>query len=236
MAAACLADVFPEFHRIGFMLRDRAAASVEDSIRSSCVDTSSLLTLIMLGLSASWHDANNLGRKEFDYARNVIDMINKGKIPGFDNSNRNMQFFQEAMIYWEMLMSHVVDIETPLFSAQGALAPKYLPNSLEPKISHPWTGVASEVHLIVSKTGCLVRQERGHMRNRPFFVDWAELEASEKALDTARHLVDQLENLKLPDPESIMDTEDAQTPSRHLTSVAESYRLVGLLQLYRKDH
>ncbi|EXJ93625.1 hypothetical protein A1O1_02017 [Capronia coronata CBS 617.96] len=239
MAAACLTDVFPNLHAVGAQMRDKAASCVEADIRDSKVDTGSLLTLIMLGLSASWHQANDLGQKEFDHARTIMHAIQMGQIPSIleNNSKRNLQFFQEAMIYWEMLLSYVSDITMPLPlpESQGPALPDKAKASqaVEPSFPHPWTGVAREAQAIVFEVGRLVRQERQRIRNRPFFTSLSDIATSRKALETAASLARRLQNLQFPTEESVISPGDAQTPVIHLLTIAEAYRRTGLLQLYR---
>ncbi|EXJ91619.1 hypothetical protein A1O3_00169 [Capronia epimyces CBS 606.96] len=239
MAAACLTDVFPNLHAVGAQMRDKAAACIEADIRESKVDAGSLLTLIMLGLSASWHRANDLGQKEFEYARTIMQAIQMGEIPSVleNNNTRNLQFFQEAMIYWEMLLSYVSDITMPLPPSQyqGPALPDTVKPSqaLEPSFPHPWTGVAREAQAMVFEVGRLVRQERHRIRNRPFFTSLSDIDTSRKALDTAAALACRLRNLKFPAEEAVVSPGDAQTPVTHLLTIAEVYRLTGLLQLYR---
>lgn len=239
MAAACLTDVFPNLHAVGAQMRDKAAACVEADIQESKVDTGSLLTLIMLGLSASWHRANDLGQKEFEYARTIMHAIQMGRFPSIleNNSGRNLQFFQEAMIYWEMLLSYVSDVTLPLPppEIQGPALPDKSRSSqaLEPSYPHPFTGVARDAQTLVFEVGRLVRQERLRIRNRPCFTSMSDIAESRRALDSATALASRLRSLHLPTVEAVISPGDAQTPVAHLLTIAEVYRLTGLLQLYR---
>ncbi|RVX73566.1 hypothetical protein B0A52_02454 [Exophiala mesophila] len=241
MAAACLSDVFPKLHATGALMRDRAAACVEADIRDSKIDTGTLLTLIMLGLSASWHRAGDLGQEEFKHAHTILAEIKSGKNASIlEHSNtRNLQFFQEAMIYWEMLLSYVSDVSTeppPSTDPVHGPAPPSRTESndpSEPNFPHPWTGVAREVQTLVFEVGRLVRRERHRIRNRPYFTSLADINNGRKAVETAQALADRLWNLILPTEETVISPGDAQTPVQHLLTIAEAYRLAGLLQLYR---
>ncbi|ETI21499.1 hypothetical protein G647_07846 [Cladophialophora carrionii CBS 160.54] len=222
MAAAFLTDVCPTLRSTGFRMREKAAACVEADMRLSKVDTGTFLVLIMLGLSASWHQPNDLGRKEFEKASIA--------------NGRNLQFFHEAMIYWEMLMSYVSDIAMPpsqSLSLQTMRSEQDYSDIGQPSFPHPWTGVAREAQSIVFEIGRLVRRERLRMRNPPFFTSVADLDTGQKAFNTAVILAYRLLNLKLPTEATIVNPGDAQTPVRHLLTIAEAYRLAGLLQLYR---
>ncbi|OCT45191.1 C6 zinc finger domain protein [Cladophialophora carrionii] len=238
MAAACLTDVCPTLRSTGFRMREKAAACVEADMRLSKVDTGTFLVLIMLGLSASWHQPNDLGRKEFEKACTIVDAIHAGGIPKIqeDSNGRNLQFFHEAMIYWEMLMSYVSDITMPpsqSLSLQTMQSEQDYSDIGQPSFPHPWTGVAREAQSIVFEIGRLVRRERLRLRNPPFFTSVADLDTGQKAFNTAVILAYRLLNLKLPTEATIVNPGDAQTPVRHLLTIGEAYRLAGLLQLYR---
>lgn len=236
MAAACLSDVVPSLHAVGYRLRHAAMTCVEADIRDCKVETDSLLTLIMLGLSASWHDANDLGHDQFKHARTLMGALTMGQPPAFleANNKRNLRFFQEAMIYWEMLLSYVSDVSTALPLTQGPEPPSDEHNDLpQPSFPHPWTGVGREAQVLVFEVGRLVRKERLRIRNRPIFTSLADVDESYKVIQQAQGLARRLQQLQLPTEQGIVSPGDAQTPVEHLLTVAELYRLTGLLQLYR---
>ncbi|KAI1612638.1 fungal-specific transcription factor domain-containing protein [Exophiala viscosa] len=236
MAAACLSDVVPSLHTVGDKLRHAAMTCVEADIRDSKVETGSLLTLIMLGLSASWHNPNDLGREHFNQARTIMAALTTGQTPAFleVNNKRNLQFFKEAMIYWEMLLSYVSDVSVALPLTQGPeISSSDSHDMLEPSFPHPWTGVAREAQVLVFEVGRLVRKERQRIKNRPLFTSLADIDESYKVINKAEELAQRLRGLQLPAEEAIINPGDVQTPVKHLITIAELYRLTGLLQLYR---
>jgi hypothetical protein len=236
MSAACLADAFPQWNVIGTQMRNKAAASVDKDISAFKVDTGSLLAMVMLGLTASWHNANDLGRTEFIRARGIIGAMLAGKDLGqVDNNERNLQFFQEAMIYWEMLLSYVIDDTWPALPAgpKPTSNPDARHGRVEPStLPHPWTGVARKAQAIVFEVGRLIRQERHRIRSLTFTTS-ADIDHARKSLITAERLADQLQKLTFPAEEGIVSPADDQTPVKHFLTIAEAYRLTGLLQLYR---
>jgi hypothetical protein len=236
MSAACFSDVVPSMHAVGFKMRRAAMACIETDIRDSKVETGSLLTLIMLGLSASWHNPEDVGREQFEHARTIMGTLSTGHTPAFleVNNKRNLQFFQEAMIYWEMLLSYVSDVSMPIPLRQEPDIPGYeYNNMLEPSFPHPWTGVAREAQVLVFEVGRLVRKERQRIKNRPLFTSLADIDESYKVINSAEELALKLQKLQLPPEQAIVSPGDAQTPVQHLLTIAELYRLTGLLQLYR---
>ncbi|KAK4936116.1 hypothetical protein LTR10_022960 [Elasticomyces elasticus] len=236
MAAACLSDVVPSMHTVGDKMRHAAMACVEADIRDSKVETGSLLTLIMLGLSSSWHNPKDLGREQFKQARTIMSALTIGQTPAFleVNNKRNLQFFKEAMIYWEMLLSYVSDVSVALPLTQGPEpSSSEFNDMLEPSFPHPWTGVAREAQVLVFEVGRLVRKERQRIKNRPLFTSLADIDESYKVITKAEELAQRLRALQLPAEEAIINPGDAQTSVKHLLTLAELYRLTGLLQLYR---
>ncbi|KIW66970.1 hypothetical protein PV04_06250 [Phialophora macrospora] len=98
-------------------MRNEAALYVEAHIVGSRVDTASLLTLHMLGLSTSSHDGSDIGCRKIEHARRIMDDVMKGQNPEIPNRNNpNLAFFREPMVYWEMLQADVND--SPLTEAQ----------------------------------------------------------------------------------------------------------------------
>ncbi|KIW68841.1 hypothetical protein PV04_04761 [Phialophora macrospora] len=234
MAAACLSDVVPSLHAVGAKLRHAAMTCIDTDIRDSKVGAGSLLALIMLGLSASWHDPNDLGREQFRHARTIMGALNTGQAPTFLelNNKRNLRFFEEAMIYWEMLLSYVSDdMSVALPPTQG---PGLEFDSVrELSFPHPWTGIAREAQVLVFEVGRLVRRERQRIKKRPLFTSLADIDKSYKVINTAEGLALRLRELRLPSEQAIVSPGDSQTPVQHLLTVAELYRLTGLLQLHR---
>ncbi|KAK6371539.1 hypothetical protein LTS17_008790 [Exophiala oligosperma] len=184
----------------------------------------------------SWHDANDLGHEQFKHARTLMGALTRGQPPAFleANNKRNLRFFQEAMIYWEMLLSYVSDVSIALPPTQGPELSSDEHNTLhQPNFPHPWTGVGREAQVLVFEVGRLVRKERLRIRNRPIFTSLADVDESYKVIQQAHGLAQRLQQLNLPTAQAIVNPGDAQTPVEHLLTVAELYRLTGLLQLYR---
>jgi hypothetical protein len=99
------------------------------------------------------------------------------------------------------------------------------------QIPHPVTGVAHEIHTHLARVGRLVRRNRRRAISKHFFTRDSILEA-QREVDEATELEISLTNLQIPLESAIVQTGDSQTPTWHLTALAEVYRLVGLIQLY----
>ncbi|KAE8134260.1 Zn(II)2Cys6 transcription factor [Aspergillus pseudotamarii] len=224
MAAATLVNDFPQFGPLGRKLRNEA---VDIIAKETVLDDKSLLALLMLGQTASWHDSKDLGISFFNLLRNHLE-TKPLEIANPERGN-NHQFFQEALVYWEMLLSFVAD-DTAVLSGNAAADPGG-PLVLQ-RIPHPWTGIARDTQFTVQEVGRLVRCERKRIRAR-VFTSRADITQAQKAIEKAQELEERLLELAHPAEAEIVSPGDDETPVWHLLTMAEVYRCTGLMQLYR---
>ncbi|OOF97882.1 hypothetical protein ASPCADRAFT_128072 [Aspergillus carbonarius ITEM 5010] len=224
MAAATLVHDFPQFGPLGRKMRDEA---VDIITKESALDDKSLLALLMLGQTASWHDPKDLGISFFNLLRNHLDTKQAGPpIPGRSN---NHQFFEEALVYWEMLLSFVAD-DSAVLSGSAAVATDE--SLVLQRVPHPWTGIARDTQYTVQEVGRLIRRERRRIRSRAFTSN-ADIARAQQAMDKAHELEERLLGLAHPAEAEIISPGDDETPVWHLLTMAEVYRCTGLMQLYR---
>ncbi|PWY86118.1 Zn(II)2Cys6 transcription factor [Aspergillus heteromorphus CBS 117.55] len=224
MAAATLVHDFPQFGPLGRKMRDEA---VDIITKESTLDDKSLLALLMLGQTASWHDPKDLGISFFNLLRNHLDIQQAATaMPGRGN---NHQFFEEALVYWEMLLSFVADDSTVLSGSAAAATGESL---VLQRVPHPWTGIARDTQFTVQEVGRLVRRERARIRSRTF-TSHADITQAQQAMEKAQVLEEQLLALAHPAEAEIVSPGDDETPVWHLLTMAEVYRCTGLMQLYR---
>ncbi|KAE8147682.1 fungal-specific transcription factor domain-containing protein [Aspergillus avenaceus] len=219
MAAATLVHDFPQFGPLGRKLRNEAVDIVSNE---TTLDDKSLLALLMLGQTASWHDSADLGISFFNLLRNHLTTDPNQP----SNNSNNHQFFEEALIYWEMLLSFVAD-DTAVLPGSSANGPLVLQ-----RIPHPWTGIARETQFTVQEVGRLIRRERKRIRTRTF-TSRTDIARAQKSLDKAQDLETRLLSLAHPTEAEIVSPGDNDTPVWHLLTMAEVYRCTGLMQLYR---
>ncbi|KAL4890940.1 hypothetical protein BDV59DRAFT_183426 [Aspergillus ambiguus] len=224
MAAATLVNDFPQFGPMGRKLRNEA---VDIITNEAAMDDKSLLALLMLGQTASWHDSKDLGLSFFNLLRNHFD--NKRLDQAGPGRGNNHQFFEEALIYWEMLLSFVADDSAVLSGATGAGVGESL---VLQRVPHPWTGIARDTQFTVQEVGRLVRHERKRVRSR-HFTSHADIVQAQRAIEKARELEERLLGLAHPAEAEIVSPGDDETPVWHLLTMAEVYRCTGLMQLYR---
>jgi hypothetical protein len=231
MAAATLVNDFPQFGPMGRKMRDEA---VEIITREAVMDDKALLALLMLGQTASWHDPKDLGISFFNLLRKQVNSLassSNGPNFGFvKNVSNNYRFFEEALIYWEMLLSFVTDNESMVFSDTSTSS---MGEALVlQRIPHPWTGIARDTQFTVHEVGRLVRRERKRIRARQF-TSQDEIARAQMAIKKARELEERLLGLAHPSEAEIISPGDEETPVWHLLTMAEVYRCTGLMQLYR---
>ncbi|KAM0431406.1 hypothetical protein ACHAPT_005383 [Fusarium lateritium] len=233
MAAACLSEVSPNLSTVGRRLRDQAMVCLSREARGPHMETSSLLALVMLGMSLRWHDPDSVGQSEFELlAKIVLSSENcEGNLPLADKQKRF--FFHNSLVYWQMLLAFVTDLEANIQGVRQS-QPAQL-NSLElrqPRMPHPQTSIGIEVQKLVAKVGSLVRKERKRIRSRRF-ASRDDIEQAKNAILAAERLHSELCAIELPQETAIVDSGDDMTPANHLLKIAEAYRCTGLLQLYR---
>ncbi|KAF2490803.1 hypothetical protein BU16DRAFT_585173 [Lophium mytilinum] len=225
MAAASLLDNFPHLAPVGRQLRAEAMAELDKT--QDQFDHRSLLALLMLGGTSSWHDPNDLGLPFFNLARKRLDsMAASGKMPKDGN---NYRFFEEALIYWEMLLSYVAD-NNSLDPMREPLEPS--PFQPSRQVPHPWTGVARDCQYVVQEVGRVIRQQRKLAHSRSFTTE-AHILKLQKAMARASELELQLLEFGYPTEHEVVSPEDRETPVWHLLNLAEVYRRTGLVQIYR---
>jgi hypothetical protein len=148
---------------------------------------------------------------------------------------RETKFFEDSLIYWEMLMGFVTQDAvtfsqgsvtrsrtTP--SASGAMAR----NKDGKIVPHPWTGIAPTIQLLFAEVGRLVRSERLLFLNSAI-----DRRRKYDNLLNAATLEEDLLAAECPRADELADPGDEYTAKRDFIVIAEAYRCTGLLELYR---
>ncbi|KAJ5156740.1 hypothetical protein N7492_009543 [Penicillium capsulatum] len=232
MAAATLVNDFPQFGPMGRKMRDEA---VDIITREAVMDDKALLALLMLGQTASWHDPKDLGISFFNLLHKQVRAIaSSSDSPEFGytkSCSNNYRFFEEALIYWEMLLSFVADSDL-MMASDHSRASSMDESLVLQRVPHPWTGIARDTQFTVHEVGRLVRCERQRIRARKF-TSQDEITSAQKAIEKAHDLEERLLGLAHPTEAEILSPGDDETPVWHLLTMAEVYRCTGLVQLYR---
>lgn len=236
MSAAHLANTFPNMAQVGVEMQSKARhalrkeLSLVQSGQVSCTKT--FLSIMLLGLTTSWHDSNVLGEEFLATARSLILPRLLSNADG-EQRQRETQFFEESLIYWEMLMGFVTS-DAMTFAPSGLRARgnvKKVTSARKPDgkiVPHPWTGIAPTIQILFAEVGRLVRRER--MREMTSNIDLRRKE--ENALNAAT-LEEDLLAAEYPMADEIADLGDERTSKQDFVVIAEAYRCAGLLELYR---
>ncbi|KIX01927.1 alpha-acetolactate decarboxylase [Rhinocladiella mackenziei CBS 650.93] len=184
-----------------------------------------LLAMVMFGLSSSWYDMKDLGLAHYNAAATLLQEVHfeHTEIP-----SQNYRFFQESMIYWWMMLSFACDPST-----QEIKTPPTLIGQCDRarRIPHPLTGISPRSQLLFGKVGYLVFSQRRKALQHSLTATGDILESLSQ-IEKARKLECQLLSLEIPAPSCIMDPKDPDTPIKDLVTIADAYRMCGLLLLY----
>ncbi|KAF2460540.1 fungal-specific transcription factor domain-containing protein [Lineolata rhizophorae] len=241
MAAAHLANSNPDMKVVGLEMQRKSYRSLQNELQLVNTGRISsdriLLTILLLGLSTCWHDSGDLGLSHLAAARSLMypRLVQAGP-PQDRRSERQEQFFEESMIYWEMLIGFVSqDSRVQAHSMwESALArraslsperdtsPQHTSGSERKFLPHPWTGVAPRIQMLFAEVGRLIQRYRA-----------SGLQDDIEALELARFLEEELLDASLPPVDALVDPGDLNTSPAHFLAVAEGYRCSGLLELYR---
>jgi hypothetical protein len=219
MAVAHLANFYPHMAPLGLAKRGRAWKSLQQDLRqlrnSKRPIDSVLLSLLLLGISSAWHQASNLGLQYLFTARNLVQLqLQQNEQSATDD------FVLDGLMYWETLASFVDPI--PMMDLGGLKAPTLeLPTRSLPAPPHPWTGVISNIFFALAEVGRVLRRRQRNGMVSTADEDWAM--RLERMLDAA----------PIPSGPDISDYRDPRTPPDDLINVANAYRLVGCLEIYR---
>jgi hypothetical protein len=209
MAAACLSSTFRHLSREGLRLRHEVTTLLETS---NVIDDKNLLALIMLGQTTSWHNPHDLGIGYFNSARQCLARLLADPENVASQCGNNIQFFQEALLYWEMLLSYVTEDSELTVSETGEQRPM---SALPRMVPHPWTGFARDAQRIVRSVGTLVRRERWRLSERRRSLPTASgcvMEESEEAEREASKLQRKLIELRMLGEQGVISPEDKETP------------------------
>jgi hypothetical protein len=238
MAAAHLANTFPNMANLGIELQRKAYDALQAELPlvqgGQANATKTFLSIMLLGLTASWHDSSALGLEYLSTARSLIlpKLLSRSEE---DEVQREAQFFEESLIHWEMLMGFVTE-DAMSFSTPSGLRPRRVSKQKAPAarrpdgkiVPHPWTGIAPTGQFLLAEVGRLVRRERSLHRSSANDVR----RRQENALNAAS-LEEDLLALENPSVDELADTGDERTPKDDFIVLAEAYRNAGLLELYR---
>lgn len=237
MAAACLSDRSPHMRRQAEKYQALAVSCLQEELKRSeaSVSVEALFGLLLLGLSACWHDHKAFGLEHLKSAQAAVFKISLAD----DVYTSEMHiFFTKALIYWEMVTSpimgnnlidtHSRQIRTIQESSTAPQKPMWL--VCKRVAPHPWTGISSTIQVIL---GQVLKNVKLYMafRQAPTLTH-SDLSRMTQLLRDAETLEEEAWSLHLPKVEEIDDFGDTGTPAAHYLLLAEGYVLSCLYQIY----
>ncbi|KAL4795617.1 fungal-specific transcription factor domain-containing protein [Aspergillus venezuelensis] len=234
MAAAKLKRRKPDMKYQALEYQSLALSSLyADASGASGWTTELLFVVLMLGLSTCWHDVTDLGAVHLQAMQRA--MADKAVQLQLSSEPHILEFFQTAVIYWEMVVCSVSD-EVSLYGHGKLEFPRPRPDEtgmnsalvIQPRMArimpHPWAGVASGPQELFARVAQHIRKVR------PFHS------GSTLAADTFVKTLDKLDeeiwSLNLPVLHEIVNTGDEDTPAIDHLLLAEAYMFATLYQLY----
>lgn len=257
MAAAYLANHIPRMALVGVQMQQEAYKCLSQLLRDSSNNDidKALLSMLLIGQTTCWHNTSDLGLQHLDMAKKLNRKRHTSQtlVP---NMQRQNQFFDQCLLYWEMVASYVADRDNDLeLDDTGQL--DYRPGTATGDdtnsstsstliFPHPWTGIAADVQKMFSQVGCLIRRFRRTSTSHSSMVDFLMLgisvdgpnqpDSASQSLEItaqARVLEEKLLAFELPSVSRIADAKDENTPAEHYILLAEAYKCAALLGIYR---
>ncbi|KAL1847985.1 hypothetical protein Daus18300_013745 [Diaporthe australafricana] len=194
-----------------------------------------LFIVLMLGLSTSWHDISDLGLVHLEAMQHAVFNT---QIICADDELDTLDFFQKALVYWEMVTSWVSeDVTIHDYTRlspcrQRQIAPRESnPFNVERLKPHPWTSISQQPQALFTRLVRLFRQlksfDHGSKTPKSHLAEPATFLQAVEALEV------ELWSLELPSLHEIANTGDANTPPIHHLLLAEAYMFANFYQLYQ---
>ena len=236
LAACKLANELPRMKVIGIENQGLAL----ESLKNDCMAVSALhkvsdavlCTILLLGMTTSWHIRNDIGLEYLALARRVIN----AKLEAEDSpEDPNLEFYQNALKYWIMIVSIVSGNVEPDIAegrkGQSALSSSR-PRSLVKIMPHPWTGISPEAQQLFGDVLRLIRKTRLARTQTSSTYSRAGLSEIAEAIANAERLEKECWSVLIPAVNELIDTGDVDTPPIHHVLTAKAYLMAALLHIY----
>ncbi|KAF4962266.1 hypothetical protein FSARC_9655 [Fusarium sarcochroum] len=194
-----------------------------------------LLGVIMLGMSTSWHGTSGLGLEHIQGSRALFQRYIYRTSDDIAPSNwPKLSFYLGLQAYWESIASFLLDQDMGQLDSLHTACTS-LP--VEANRVNPWTGVDSTLWVLLAKAGCLVRKRRTLLLKKQTQIledDGTEFQSYIGILDQQAIILEQqILTYTTSDISRFEATQDNQTIISHLELIARCCRFAALLELYR---
>ena len=240
MAATCLMSTLPHLKQEAIISarvsvqaigEDLAALDLERPQKKLVVPIELCLALLCVGTTMCWLDTNLLGLAYWKEARRLRDFFNDNYHLLDEEERQKLRFFENSCVYWDMLCSVVSNESLDIPLSEDAIIGCTPPASLIKP--HPWTGVAYKQQRLLSRTIALCRRHRLRIRKAKSKQQEMSPQPTAEDLMDAYLLSNELENMDLPSPQSVIDMGDRLSPSSHFSHLAVAFRIASSLQLHQ---
>lgn len=243
MAAASLANDFPNMRAIGIQTQQQAIACLNNATRKGLTQTTDeeyFLALLLVGSTTGWHDPSDLG---LSYLRAAQDHLLKQERRGVSSNPslaKEHPLFKQCLLYWNLLAAFVAE-ESPILDVDDHM------DTSSPDLSiylvdgqalpHPWTGSLRYALTLFYRAARVIRTAKTLHRRRAGILDpnMIDLISLAEELDL-RQKAENLEEKILFTGFSFycgpVDIGDTNTPPSHFLTLAEAYRCAAILQIY----
>lgn len=240
LAASKLADDMPLMRITGIEAQGKALEHLKrESMAADGLQNVSeevLCTILLLGMTTSWHVREDIGVEYLVLAHRII--MAKSQAHNLI-AKPNLEFYQNALKYWTMIVSIVSDragdLDQQDEDLNSAIGPLPSPTSaqLTKIMPHPWTGISPTPQQLFGQVLQLVRKTRlESKRKQSSGYSRAGIASIFNAITTAERLEARCWSLPIPLVDDIKDTEDTSTPPIHHVLTAKAYLLSALLHIY----
>ncbi|KAJ4203423.1 hypothetical protein NW759_015175 [Fusarium solani] len=224
MAASCLAKNFPHLAAVAKRERSHAVDYLNGRVNAVVSKEERLLSLMLLGHTASWVDSHDLAQDQFRDAQIMINScaseLQKGS---------NWAFFEQSMDHWSMLLAFFTDKGVDSVMPPPSIGPEQPTQSQMP---HPFSGISHQLVKLVTDTGRLIFRTRKRLLTLKYMTE-TDMDAFQYGLREARSIERSLFAYVPMDVSCMVDPCDASTTLNHFQQMDQAFQYTALLQIYR---
>ncbi|KAK8051154.1 hypothetical protein PG993_002539 [Apiospora rasikravindrae] len=235
MSATCLAPQLPYMKQVAVSYLKNAIKAIQRDLKTQAAAVGKfpsdlLLALCCVGTAACWIDTKELGSQFLRETKALLKRINRDSDSLSIQDRHTLSFFNNNLIYWNMLVAVVSDeiddlgipkVKEPVGGEMTG-----------PVMPHPWTGISATTQRLFAQAIRLCRRFRRNLR-RETISTLKSLQTAMRDIKEAQEIEEEILGLETYQLHEVTDTGDRMTPRSHFVHVNEGYRLASLLQLYQ---
>lgn len=224
MAASCLAGNFPHLAAVAKRERSHAVDHLHGRVKAVVSKEERLLSLMLLGHTASWFDPHDLGQDQF---HDAWIMTNSWALEMQKDSN--WPFFEQSMDNWSMLLAFLTDKGIDSVIPPLSTGPDQPTQSTMP---HPFSGISHQLAKLVTYTGRLVFRVRKRLLNVIYMTE-TDMDDFRDWFREARSIERRLCAYIPMNVSCMVDPGDPTISLDHFQQMDQAFQYMALLQIYR---